>query len=104
MRKLPRLGIAPASGGPGKHAPLPALGNELIEQDKHPAQAEQRQVSGQPARECRVAAFRNRLRCGGSRVLPGCSRISAVSFTGSSQPKYSKSTNANEPLLRRKLL
>jgi len=30
--------------------------------------------------------------------------MSAVSFTGSSQPKYSKSTNANDPSPRRKLL
>ena len=35
---------------------------------------------------------------------PGCSRMSAVSFTGSSQPKYSKSTNASEPSGRRSAL
>src|SRR5262249_39996072 len=44
VRKLPRLDRIPAAGLAGKHAALPALGDELVEQDQHPAQAEQRQI------------------------------------------------------------
>ena len=62
MRKLPRLDVAPAAGLAGQHAPLPALGDELVEQYEHPAQTEQRQISGQSAGECRIAAVELRRR------------------------------------------
>ena len=97
---------------PGKGSLPPELGNKLIEHDQNPAAGEQRQISRTTAcakaasslpYRC-VAARRNLARCAGGKVLPGWSRISAVIFTGSSQPKYSKSTNAKEPSLRRKLL
>ena len=62
MRKLPRLDVAPAAGLAGQHAPLPALGDEFVEQDEHPAQTEQRQISRQPVGECRIAAVEPRRR------------------------------------------
>src|SRR5580693_1518308 len=62
MRKLSRLDVAPAAGFAGQHAALPALGDELVEQDEHPAQAEQRQISRQSAGECRIAAVEPRRR------------------------------------------
>src|SRR5262249_60116088 len=36
--ELPDLGVAPAGAVSGQNAALPALGNELVEQDEHPAQ------------------------------------------------------------------
>ena len=62
MRKLPRLDVAPAARLAGEHAPLPALGDEFIEQDEHPAQSEHRQISRQPAGERRIAAVEPRRR------------------------------------------
>ena len=62
MRKLPRLDVAPAAGLAGQHASLPALGDELIEQDQYPAQTEQRQISRQPVSKCRIAAVEPRRR------------------------------------------
>src|SRR5580700_2491630 len=57
MGELPGFHLAPAAGFAGEHAALPALGNELVEQDQHPAQAEQRQIGRQPGGKCRVAAI-----------------------------------------------
>src|ERR1700756_5058236 len=34
--KLSKLGVAPAGGVAGQDAPLPALGQKLVEQDEHP--------------------------------------------------------------------
>lgn len=62
MRELSRLDVAPAAGLAGQHAALPALGDELVEQDEHPAQTEQRQISGQPVGECRIGAIEPRRR------------------------------------------
>src|SRR5580704_1610615 len=60
MRKLPCLDVAPTTDLAGQHTSLPALGNELIEQDQYPAQTEQRQISRQPVSKCRIAPIEPR--------------------------------------------
>ena len=44
----------------GEHAPLPALGNELVEKDQHPAQSEQWQIGVEPLRKSRILCHRAR--------------------------------------------
>ena len=58
---------------------------------------------GKPVREGRILTIPPQgrapkaCRCAADSCMPGCSRKSAVSFTGSSQPKYSKSRKTSDP-------
>ncbi len=86
-------------------------GRNSLSRIEHPAQrrtaADRPPDAPRSVRRRRRAARRRRESAGvapAASGMPGWSRMSAVSFTGSSQPKYSKSTKASDPSWRRRLL
>src|SRR5581483_7115127 len=71
-RELPPLGLDPAPAGARQLTTPPALGDELVEQDQHPAQAKQRQQGGEPGLESTALTVDTR---DGAAEMPAPARI-----------------------------